>query len=83
MLILKKVTIGGAWVAQSVEHPTSTQVMISQSVSLSPPSGSILMVWSLLGILSFLLSAPPPLMFSLSLSLSQNKSKIKKKKKEN
>ena len=26
----------GAWVARSVKHPTSAQVMISRSVSLSP-----------------------------------------------
>ena len=30
-----------AWVAQLVERPTSTQVMISQSVGLSPTSGSV------------------------------------------
>ena len=28
--------------AQSVEHPTSAQVMISQFMSLSPASGSVL-----------------------------------------
>ena len=32
----------GAWVAQSVKHLTSAQVMISQSVSSSPASGSVL-----------------------------------------
>ena len=37
----------GAWVAQSVEHPTSAQVMISQFVRLSPASGSVLMAQSL------------------------------------
>ena len=30
---------GGAWVAQSVKHPTWAQVMISQFVSSSPASG--------------------------------------------
>ena len=33
---------GGAWVAQSVRHLTSAQVMISQSVSSSLASGSVL-----------------------------------------
>ena len=37
----------GAWVAQSVEHPTSAQVVISRSVSLSPASGSVLTAQSL------------------------------------
>ena len=32
----------GAWVAQLIKHPTSVQVMISQFVSLSPASGSVL-----------------------------------------
>ena len=31
----KNILIWGSWVAQSVERPTSTQVMISQSVSSS------------------------------------------------
>ena len=33
--------------AQSVGHPTSAQVMISQFVGLSPTSGSVLTAWSL------------------------------------
>ena len=33
--------------AQSVERPTSAQVMISRSVSLSPTSGSVLTAQSL------------------------------------
>ena len=36
----------GAWVAQSVERPTSAQVMISQFVGSSPASGSVLMACS-------------------------------------
>ena len=32
----------GAWVAQSVERPTSAQVMVSQFVGSSPMSGSVL-----------------------------------------
>ena len=35
-LVFKNVTLWGAWVAQSVKRPTSAQVMISRSVSLSP-----------------------------------------------
>ena len=37
----------GAWVAQLVERPTSAQVMISHSVSLSPALGSVLSAQSL------------------------------------
>ena len=37
----------GTWVAQSVKRPTSPQVMISQFVSSSPTSGSVLIAWSL------------------------------------
>ena len=33
---------GGAWVAQSVERPTSAQVMILRFVGSSPTSGSVL-----------------------------------------
>ena len=43
----KLVCYGGAWVAQSVEHPTSAQVMISRFVSSSPMSGSVLTAQSL------------------------------------
>ena len=39
--------VRGARVAQSVERPTSAQVMISRSVSLSPASGSVLTAQSL------------------------------------
>ena len=59
--------------AQSVELPTLAQVMISQSVSLGPTSGSVLTAQSLepaSNSWSPSLSAPPPLIFSLSLSLS-------------
>ena len=45
-MILKK-QYRGAWVAQSVKHPTSAQVMISQFVSSSPASGSVLTAQSL------------------------------------
>ena len=69
-----KVTYGGAWVAWSVKHPTSAQVMFSRSVSSSPASGSVLTAQSLepasdSGSLALSLSAPP--LFMLCLSLSQ------------
>ena len=71
---LKAVTFGGAWVAQSFERPTSAQVMISWSVSLSPASGSVLTAKSLepaSDSVSPSLS-PPPLMLC---SVSQNMNK--------
>ena len=46
-LSLKKKRGGGAWVAQSVGHVTSAQIMIVWSVSLSPASGSMLTAQSL------------------------------------
>ena len=57
----------GAWVTQLVKFQLLiwAQVMISQFVRLSPVSGSVLMAWSLLGIVSPSLFAPPLLMFSL------------------
>ena len=69
----------GAWVVvQFVKHLTlfSAQVIFSQ-LSLSPASGSVLTVHSLLGILSPSLPAPS----LLALSLSQNKLKKRKEKK--
>ena len=57
----------GAWVAQAVESPTSAQVMISQSVSLSPASGSVLAAQSLEPA-SDSLSDPPSFMLCFSLS---------------
>ena len=62
----------GAWVAQSVKRPTSAQVMISQFVSSSPTSGSVLTAQSLepaSDSVSPSLSLPLPHSFSLSLSL--------------
>ena len=55
----------GAWVAQSVEHLTSTQLMIARFTSLSPASGSMLTARSLepaSDSVSPSLSAPPLLM---------------------
>ena len=62
----------GAWVAQSVKHLTSAQVMISRLVSLSPASGSMLTAQSLepaSDSVSPSLSAPPPLVLCLSFFL--------------
>ena len=67
-------TFKDAWVAQSVKHPTSAQVMISQFVGLSTTSGSVLTAQSLepgLDSVSPSLSAPPPHMLCLSLSLKK------------
>ena len=61
----------GTWVAQSVECPTSAQIMISQFMSSSPPLGSLLLV-SPLQILCPL--APSPSLLTLSVSL-KNKNK--------
>ena len=66
-------TTRGAWVAQSVEHPASTQVMISWFVSSSPTSGSVPTARILepaSDSVSPSVSAPLPLTFCLSLSLS-------------
>ena len=71
--LLKIVWARGAWVAQSVEHPTLAWVMISRSVSSSPTSGSVLIAQSLepaLDSVSPSVSAPPP---TCTLSLSQKK----------
>ena len=60
--------------AQSVKRPASAQVMISQFMSSSPASGSVLTAESLepdSGSVSPSLSAPPRLALYLSLSLSQ------------
>ena len=59
----------GPWVAQSVEQPTSAQVMISRLMSSSPASGSRLSAQSLLWILSPSLSLCPFPACARSLSL--------------
>ena len=67
---------GGSWVAQSVQHPASAQVMILQFMNLSPASGSVLTAQSLEPALD---SVSPSLSVSLlfahscSLSLKINK----------
>ena len=70
--ILKMIS-ENAWMAQSVGHLTSAQVVISQLVNLSLASGSVLTAQSLFPVsdsVSPSLSAPPRL--TLCLSLSQN-----------
>ena len=42
-----KIPKRGTWVAQSVERPTSAQVLISRFVSSSPALGSVLTAQSL------------------------------------
>ena len=59
--------------AQSVKRPTSAQVVISRSVSLSPASGSVLTAQNLepaSDSVSPSLSDPPPI-HALSLSVSK------------
>ena len=73
----------GAWAAHSVKRLTSAWVMISQFVSLSPASGSVLSALSLelaSDSVSHSLSATPPLVHCLSLSkINKNvKKKLKK-----
>ena len=78
----------GRWVAQSVKHLTLAQVLILQSVSLSPVLDSMLTPQSLepaSDSVSPSLSAPPQLVLislSLSLSLSLSQINIKKNFKE-
>ena len=48
------------WVAQSVEHLTSAQIMISQFLGSSPTLDSVLTVQSLLWILCLPVSLPLP-----------------------
>ena len=71
----KEDVVSGAWVAQSVNRPTSAPVMTSRFVGSSPVLGSVLTARSLKSAsdsvvpLSLLLAY----LLSLSLSLSQNK----------
>ena len=62
--------VWGAWVAQSVKHPTLAQVIISRSVSSSPASGSVLTAQSLEPVSdSVSLSLCPSPVHALSLSV--------------
>ena len=83
MLSIKKILHRGAWVAQSVKHPTSTEVTISQFVGLSSMSGSVLTVQSLepaSDSVSSSLSIHLLLAFSLSKINKDSLKKFKKKK---
>ena len=69
---IKKIIPWGAWVAQSVKHPPSAQVVISWSMGSSPVSGSVLTAGSLepaSDSVSLSLSALPLLVLCLSLSV--------------
>ena len=46
-LSVSEINVRGSWVAQLVKRPTSAQVTISQLVSSSPASGSVLTAQSL------------------------------------
>ena len=72
-LTLKSLVPWGNWVAQSVKHPTSAQVMILRFMSSSLGLGSVLTAQRLepaSDSVSPSLSAPPLLALSLPLSLS-------------
>ena len=74
LVTLRRHISGGVWVAQSVEHPTSTQVMISCLVGSSPAWGSVLTAGSLEPVLdsaSPSLAVRPLLMLCFSLSLKK------------
>ena len=59
-LPLKRIHGGaGAWVAQSIKHPTSVQAMTSRFVALSPASGFLPSAQSPLGLLCLPLSLRP------------------------
>ena len=63
-----KISSEGAWVAQLVKRLTSAQIMISQFMSLSPMSGSVLTAQNLepaSDSVSPSLSAPPQLALCL------------------
>ena len=79
-----EINFRGAWVAQSVKHPTSARVMISRSVSSSPASGSVLTAQSLEPVsdsVSPSLSDLPPFMLSVPVSkINKCLKKFKEKK---
>ena len=69
-LVSKDFSFLGTWVVQVVKHLTLAQVMISQLMSLSPVSGSVLTAQSqepTLDSVSPSLSAPPPLTLCFSI----------------
>ena len=81
LLWLIKNTFRGAWVAQSVGHPTLAPVMISWSMGSSPVSGSVPIAQSLepaSGSCSFSLSAFTLLTFCVCVCVCVSLSKINK-----
>ena len=78
VMCYKATTFRGAWVAHSIVHPTSAQVVISRFVSSSPAVGSVLGAWSLLQILCLPLFLPFPCLCSVSFCPSKM-NKCKKK----
>ena len=71
---------GADWVAQSVERPTSAQVMISQSMGSSPASGSVLTAQSLEPVSdSVSPSLRPSPVHALSLSVPKINKNVNKK----
>lgn len=71
-IILRRIIIGGTWMAQSLEH--LTQLMISGLRDRAPKFGSMLSALGLLDILSLPLPLhPPPHTFSVSLFLKKKK----------
>ena len=75
-LLVLKLQSQGSWVAQSVERPTSAQVVISPAVSSSPVSGSVLTAQSLEPVSD---SVSPSLWPSPVHALSLSVSKINKR----
>ena len=77
-----KISMGrGAWVAQSVKHPTSAEVTISRLVGLSPSSGSVLTARSLEPASDAVSPSLSALLLLISVSQKLiNIKKIKKKK---
>ena len=81
LLLAEKQHTWGPWVAQSVKHLTSAQVVISRFMGSSPVLGSVLTAQSLepaSDSVSPSLSAPPLLTLSLPLSVSASLSNINK-----
>ena len=81
VVVLEKSIPWGIWLAQSVEHPTSTQVTISHLVGLSPALGSMPAAQSLEPAVSSSLCPCPARTLSVSLKNKQTLKKIKKNKK--
>ena len=65
LCLLNMVLTRGAWVAQSAKHPTSSHVLLSWFVGLSPTSGSVLTAQSLDSV-SASIPVPPLIMICLS-----------------